>query len=501
MISSRVTVTLYIMTNLALGTSPALGAATDPTPVADLRVPPGLEDATPDRSVAAGLYAEMLSDAAFGEIEEALKPANKLVELTALEFGPQSQQMATPLTDLALIQESLGDLDNAEQNFSEAILILERYRSPVDRDLITPLMGIGRIFDKTGRPAAAVEVYERARQILRRHDGLYSLKQIEMLDAISASYAALGNELEADRRQLYAFDLRMRGTDDDSEDTVDAMLELAAWQLRVYQNLSPEDQAVYGCLIETDMTFADERPVRCRRPSSRALYNRAIGIIEDRYGETDVRLVAPLRGLASTYYARSGRWVYKGQQGQPLSAGPAYEFQAQHARARSLLERALEIQLAQDSIESREEAQLLTEMGDWYTVFSNDHERATEYYREAWSVLREGEGEEPAAAAFAEPKRLAYQRSPLPPRGETATITLESNPEEQVGFVLVEYTVTKDGLAEDVQIVETSPPGWVRQERAVLRSMRTARFRPRLEEGEPVATPGIKIKHEFRYVE
>ncbi|MGW8370113.1 MAG: tetratricopeptide repeat protein, partial [Gammaproteobacteria bacterium] len=279
MISSRVTVTLYIMTNLALGTSPALGAATDPTPVADLRVPPGLEDATPDRSVAAGLYAEMLSDAAFGEIEEALKPANKLVELTALEFGPQSQQMATPLTDLALIQESLGDLDNAEQNFSEAILILERYRSPVDRDLITPLMGIGRIFDKTGRPAAAVEVYERARQILRRHDGLYSLKQIEMLDAISASYAALGNELEADRRQLYAFDLRMRGTDDDSEDTVDAMLELAAWQLRVYQNLSPEDQAVYGCLIETDMTFADERPVRCRRPSSRALYNRAIGII------------------------------------------------------------------------------------------------------------------------------------------------------------------------------------------------------------------------------
>jgi TonB family protein len=140
-------------------------------------------------------------------------------------------------------------------------------------------------------------------------------------------------------------------------------------------------------------------------------------------------------------------------------------------------------------------------MGDWYTVFSNDHERATEYYREAWSVLREVEGEEPAAAAFAEPKRLAYQRSPLPPRGETATITLESNPEEQVGFVLVEYTVTKDGLAEDVQIVETSPPGWVRQERAVLRSMRTARFRPRLEEGEPVATPGIKIKHEFRYVE
>jgi outer membrane biosynthesis protein TonB len=66
---------------------------------------------------------------------------------------------------------------------------------------------------------------------------------------------------------------------------------------------------------------------------------------------------------------------------------------------------------------------------------------------------------------------------------------------------VVEYTVTADGRAEDVQIIETSPPDSVRQERYVLRSMRTARFRPRLVDRNPVATPRQRLRHEFRYVE
>jgi len=490
---------LYIICGLALSAavSPCVGA--DLALLAELTVPPELEEASADQSVASGLYAEMLSDAAFGEVDEAIEPAQRLVELTELEFGQQSKRMARPLTNLALIQESRGDLDNAGQNYAEAVGMLERFSSPVDRDLVTPLMGIGRVLDKTGRPGEAVLAYERARQILRRHEGLYTLDQIAMLDAMATSYAAAGNGLEADRQQLRAFDLRSRGRDDNSTEMVSALLDLAEWQMDIYRGLSPQDQAIYGCLIETDMTFADERPARCRRPSSRALYNRAIHILEEEYGKEDVRLVAPLRGLASTYYARSGRWIYKGQQGQV--GEPGYEYQSQHARARSLLERALDIQLAQDSIEISEKAELLMDMGDWYTVFSQDRDRGMDYYREAWSVLRDGEGEGPAAEAFAQPKRLAYSRSPAPPRNNTANLSLELKPEEQLGFVLVEYTVTPDGQAQDVQIIETSPPGWVGQERAVLRSMRTARFRPRMEEGEPVATSGIQVKHEFRYVE
>jgi len=498
---ARVLAALYIICGHGLLTVTSQCVAANPALVAELTVPPELEEASAEQSVAASLYAEMLSDAAFGEIDEAMRPAQRLVELTELEFGLQSSRMARPLTNLALIQESRGDLDNAGRNYAEAVGMLERFSSPVDRDLVTPLMGIGRILDRTGRPDEAVLAYERARQILRRHEGLYTLDQIVMLDAMAASYAAAGNGLEADRQQLRAFDLRARGESEDSDEIVAALTDLAEWQLDIYQGLSPQDQAVYGCLIETDMTFADERPARCRRPSSRALYNRAIRIIEDRYGKDDMRLVAPLRGLASTYYARSGRWVYKGLQGQALAGEPGYEFQSQHARARNLLERALEIQLAQESIETGEKAELLMDMGDWYTVFSQDRERGLDYYREAWSVLRDGEGEVPAAAAFAEPKRLAYSRSPAPPRNNTANLSLELKPEEQLGFVLVEYTVTPDGQAQDVQILETSPPGWVRQERAVLRSMRSARFRPRMEKGEPVATPGIQVKHEFRYVE
>lgn len=70
--------TLYIICGLALSAavSPCVGA--DSAPLAELTVPPELEEASADQSVASRLYAEMLSDAAFGEVDEAIEPAQRL---------------------------------------------------------------------------------------------------------------------------------------------------------------------------------------------------------------------------------------------------------------------------------------------------------------------------------------------------------------------------------------------------------------------------------------
>ena len=70
---------LYIICGLALSAavSPCVGA--DLALLAELTVPPELEEASADQSVASGLYAEMLSDAAFGEVDEAIEPEERLV--------------------------------------------------------------------------------------------------------------------------------------------------------------------------------------------------------------------------------------------------------------------------------------------------------------------------------------------------------------------------------------------------------------------------------------
>ncbi len=53
------------------------------------------------------------------------------------------------------------------------------------------------------------------------------------------------------------------------------------------------------------------------------------------------------------------------------------------------------------------------------------------------------------------------------------------------GRVVVEFTVTEEGRVRDPRIVSAEPPGVF--DRAVLRGVRRWRFKPRVEQGRPVA--------------
>ncbi len=79
--------------------------------------------------------------------------------------------------------------------------------------------------------------------------------------------------------------------------------------------------------------------------------------------------------------------------------------------------------------------------------------------------------------------------------GETREVVAVSTPRPSypvraqrlgiAGRVVVEFTVAEDGSVQDPRIVSAEPPGLF--ERAVLRGVRRWRFKPRLEQGRPVA--------------
>lgn len=81
------------------------------------------------------------------------------------------------------------------------------------------------------------------------------------------------------------------------------------------------------------------------------------------------------------------------------------------------------------------------------------------------------------------------------PRGETREVVAVSTPRPTYpvraqrlglsGKVVVEFTVDEGGAVRDPRIVEAEPPGVF--DRAVLRGVRRWRFKPRLEDGRPVA--------------
>jgi TonB family protein len=94
---------------------------------------------------------------------------------------------------------------------------------------------------------------------------------------------------------------------------------------------------------------------------------------------------------------------------------------------------------------------------------------------------------------FTVPVRLAG--GPLNPHALGA----RSKPADQLldGYVLLSYAVSPKGRAIDIKIVE-SDPGDV-MDKSTISTYRRSYFRPRLEDGVPVVTEGLYVRHDFKY--
>jgi TonB family protein len=86
----------------------------------------------------------------------------------------------------------------------------------------------------------------------------------------------------------------------------------------------------------------------------------------------------------------------------------------------------------------------------------------------------------------------------LPPR---ALVIDEDTPAEDIaeGFVLVEYAVTESGRVDDIRLVESEPAAVM--DHRVVKALSGARFRPRIANGKPVPTGGLRLRHPFSYSE
>ena len=61
--------------------------------------------------------------------------------------------------------------------------------------------------------------------------------------------------------------------------------------------------------------------------------------------------------------------------------------------------------------------------------------------------------------------------------------------------MLVEFTVTSSGSVSDAQVVEAQPPGVF--DAAALAAVRKFKYKPRLADGMPVETMGIRNRITF----
>ena len=380
--------------------------------------------------------------------------AEKLVQLTEEQYGPEELALTKPLTNLATVDYKLGDFPNAIQNYQRTLRILQAKSTLADKEKIAPLHGLGVSFMGANDPESAVVALKRAADLSRNTDGLFNINQVEFIDALINAYAATGRWPEAEKEALYAMRVEEAAYGRSSIKLLDRLDKLARW-------------------YEADRRYTSERNV----------YDRALAILQKAGNENDVRRVPALRGIARAFRLESFYGVEGADNSGTFNTGnqgaPVFAENTQSRRGETALATALSIIDSNSPVDQQLRGEVLTDLGDWYLI-ANALRRAYDTYADAWK-------------AFAQIDKTRYLMSPriLAYRPSISSIDRSQlDPAEAVvKSVELHFSVDRDGRIDNVTSPTTDVPDSIVKGSAM--SMKRSRYAPRIENGAAVATENV----------
>jgi tetratricopeptide (TPR) repeat protein len=390
--------------------------------------------------------------------QEALPIAERLVSLTEEQYGADNRALVNPLTNLGTTQYRLHDYPAAEKSYLRGVEILEATAGNADRQLLRPLHGLGATYLAAGQYQDGSIALKRAIDLSRNLDGLFNVEQLEILEPLIACYVALEATAEAEKEHQYA--------------------------LRVAENaFGRTDGRMLGPLDR----YARWLERIGRYTTARLLYARALSIAEKTMGRGSVATVSPLQGIARSYRLEflNGPEEENQENTEPFGNGTLAD-SSNVLRLNPDGERALRMALQtldrSEPVDHKRRGETLVELGDWFTS-GGAFTKGVEQYREAWKELSLAG----STAILEAPRLIAYR----PPASSVTRSSLnEDNSKEHL--VELKLTVTPEGRTADIVPGDSDAPESM--QKSVQTAARKARYSPRFENGEPVATPGVTLR-------
>lgn len=403
------------------------------------------------------VYREFRSLFDARKYQEALPYAEKLVALTEEQYSESDRALANPLNNLATTAYRLKDYPTAEKTFLRAVEIIDATGGNADRQLLRPLQGLGATYIALHQYADAVPPLKRAVDLSRNLDGLFNVEQIAYLEPLIASYVALELTAEAEKEHQYILHV--------AED---------AYGKNDVRMLQPLDR--YARWLESVGRYS----------TARALHGRALSLAEQSGKKGSVLTVVPLQGIARTYRLEFLNGAETPNEESLTGGGGSLRAEAASQRLNEDGERALRIAMQaidrSQPVDHRLRGATLMELGDWY-LSGGAATKAIDAYRQAWRELAQVDGTAPLEAP-----RLIYYRGP-----SSSLKRSQLDPDSaELHYVEVGFTVTTDGHTKSISTISTDAPEAM--QKAVMTSVRKARYSPRFERGEPVETTGVKMR-------
>jgi tetratricopeptide (TPR) repeat protein len=356
--------------------------------------------------------------------------------IVAAQQEQREAQYPADLAALGLIRGELREPDAAIDNLVEAVGLVSEAEGEYSPTLIEYYRALGRTYIKAGQYQPAIVTLEQAQHISQRTLGLFNVEQAALLDDITTAYLGLGNTVDAQRLQLERLDNAVRRFGAADPRVIPYRYTLAKYY---EQSRLPE--------------------------SAREQYQEVLKAQEARLGGTDAELLAPLRELVALD-------LLVAQHTNPERRDRLAALLEQNSDAPAI-ERGLTLAL----------------LGDWATV-AGDTAAARDYYTQAWSAFSSNPDVD-VVTYFSKPAMLDF----VPPL--SAVDRNERSRPYTWAEIVLEFDVSAEGLPSDLRVVTRDPQTVTLQSR-YSRRMRETHFRPRLVDGQPVATTNVRSTHHVR---
>jgi tetratricopeptide (TPR) repeat protein len=439
-------------------------AATDPAVVPSTAAPPAQDER-------AHAHAEFkrLFDA--GDYSAAVAQGRRVVDLTE-QAGAHPEDLQVALMNLALAQQRAGDYVDAEANFQRVIDLVEASGRLTSPRLARAYAGLGVTYHAARRHDLAAASLERAISLGRRAEGLFNEAQLPLLDKQADSLTELGRVEDALLAHRYALRLVGRQHGERSLPFARQLQSLGRWYTRV-------------------RAFE----------ASRSTLRRSAELVQSLVGPDSLELVGPLTAFAenarrwltdpiirelSSADAERSVMFHDPVMPAPPSLTPA-TVATEGLRA---LERAAAIVDASADAAPATVAEVHSQLGDWHMARQLS-EHAQSSYRRAWQAAGAApEGAKLQQALFGAPLLIRYT---LPENWDRYA----RRPPEEIERrdVEIELTVKADGGISDPRVVSGGSDERLLNQ--ALRAVATARYRPRLADGQPAETRGVRFVQPF----
>jgi len=357
--------------------------------------------------------------------------------------------------------------------YQTAIAELEAEGGAFTPALSEQLLGLGLALQRNGDHASAIRAFKRGVHLARINEGLYSRRQLALLQGEIASHIALGAFSEADERQRYLYRVQARTLSDTNRG--EALMQHALWQRQAFE-----------------AGLGEEPFARLTRMWS--LYRLALTELVESEGETSTELLPPLYGMLRAQYMLSGfvgemtsgryrtRSFYPDEHSQQVAYGN------QSFKQGSAVIRAIyDVRVSQESATIADSVDSLVMLADW-KLWHGKRSEAMESYGRLYSEL--------ATDADAQALVQSILNNPQPLPNLAGVRALPQPLAERDGLLLLEFDVTDRGRVVDLERLDEHPHNDDRAD-DIMRRLRQTPFRPRFSDGLPVGTEGIRWAYDI----